>query len=390
MEYTIVGFVPVILASVTGTAVSQAFFGKTTPLLTNHTQLETLLELPFMVVIGLVIAIAAAAFIKLHIGVLRLNKSPLWSRMLAAAVLMSVVSWFVPEVMGIGYDTLNQAVAGELNAQTLLIVALAKLVITAIILGLGIPGGIIGPSLVIGACLGGFLGFAAQFLYSSPTADPGFYVILGMSGMMAAALNAPMAALMAVLELSYNPNMIFPSMLVIVFSCLCTRSMFQLEGIFMEQLKCSGRQLDFTPAKQALKKAGIGNALITNLVYSHRLVDYEQAKALLINKPEWIVLDFKEKETRDKLALRAADLATFLSEAPVEVLSLAEDVDLLAIPGRRLVLSPIHETATLWEALEAIRNTQKEALYVARLNNPLSSNVRGILTEECIRNYYQA
>ena len=390
MEYTVVGFVPVILAAVTGSIMSQAVFGNTSSLFAIPTDFNSLRELPFMICVGLVIAFTAVTFIKLHTQVLKLSKMPLALKFAAAGGLMSLVAWYVPEVMGLGYDTLNDALQGQLTIQTLLVVTAAKLIATSVVVGLGVPGGVIGPTLVMGACRGGALGYMAQTLYGVPNLEPEFDVILGMTGMMAAVLNAPMAALVAVLELSYNPNMIFPSMLVIVSACLITRSVFKLEGIFIEQLKHTQRELDFKPAQQALRRAGMAEVLQYNLVYARRSVDYESAKALLANKPTWIVIDFKEQETKDKVAMRAADLATYLEEAPVDVLSLEADIDLLAIPARRLVLSPIHETASLWEALEALRHTNAEALYVARSNNPLATAIRGIVIEEDIRNYYQA
>lgn len=390
MEYTIVGFVPVILASVTGAAMSRAVFENSTPLLGNHmASMQSLLEMPYLVGVGLLLAGLAACFITINLRFLRCSHWPLSVRLTITAALTSLFAWYVPEVMGLGYDTLNAALAGELSARTLLIVAIAKLALTAAVIGLGVPGGIIGPTLVVGACVGGCLGFVAQHLYATPTFDPGFYVIIGMTGMMAAVLNAPMAALIAVLELSYNPHMIFPSMLVIVIACVGTRHIFKFEGLFLEQLRHSGRGLEFRPALQALKKTGIANVMATKLVYSHRRVDYEEAKSLLVKKPEWIVLDFKEQGTRDKIALNPADLASYLENAPVEVLSLEEEIDLLAIPARRLILSPIHETANLWEALEAMRKTHAEALYVARVNNPLTASIRGVITEQSINNYYQ-
>ncbi len=389
MEYTIIGFVPVILASVTGTVVSQLVFDSATPLVTSDNTLKSLLELPFMVFAGLTLACLASAFIRINILACSWGHRPLWLRFSLAGALTFTVAWFVPEVMGLGYDTLNQAAAGSLALKTLVIVAAAKLLTSAIVVGLGVPGGIIGPTLVMGACVGGVLGYTAEWLYSTPTADPGFYVILGMTGMMAAVLNAPLAALVAVLELSYNPHMIFPSMLVIVIACVGTRTLFKLDGIFLEQLKASGKFVQFTPAQQSLKRTGIGNAMKTQLVYANRFLDYERAKTLLLSKPEWVVLDFKEESTRDKVALKAADLATYLSEAPVEILSLEDNIDLLGIPARRLTLSPIHETATLWEALEVIRRSNFEGLYIARLSNPLTASILGIVTEEDIKNYYQ-
>lgn len=393
MEYTIVGFVPVILASVTGAALSQAVFSDATPLLaTQQHHMQSLLELPFMVGAGLLIACAASAFIGIHLKLLKLAHLPLSLRLGLAALITSMIAWYLPEVMGLGYDTLNAALAGNLTLKILFAVAIAKLILTAIITALGMPGGIVGPTLLIGACIGGCLGYLAQYLYSTPIANPGFYVIIGMTGMMAAVLNAPMAALVAVLELSYNPNMIFPSMLVIVISCVTTRSIFNFRGIFIEQLRHTGRTLEFRPAQDALQKTGIANIMVTQLIYAHRKINYEQAKKLLIHKPKWIILDFKDTEegTRDKIALNAADLASFLESAPIEVLSLEEEVDLLDIPARRLILSPIHETANLWEALEAIRTTNAEALYVARRNTPLTASMRGIITEDAINNYYQA
>lgn len=389
IEYTIVGFVPVILASVTGTAISQWVFGEATPLLTSTNTLESLLELPYLLFAGLTLALSAGLFIRLNLQTITLHHWPLWLRFFIAGGLTTAVAWYVPEVMGLGYDTLDQAAGGLIELKRLCLVAVAKLLLTATVVGLGVPGGIIGPALVIGACIGGVLGYLAQALYHGPTAEPGFYVILGMTGMMAAVLNAPLAALMAVLELSYNPHMIFPSMLVIVIACVGTRYIFKFDGIFIEQLKRTGRTLEFSPASQSLKRTGLASALNTALIYSNRLLDYEQAKALLQEKPQWIVLDFKEQSTRDKIALNAADLATYLADAPVEILSLAENIDLLAIAARRLTLSPIHETATLWEALEAIRSAKVEGLYVSRLNNPLAASIRGIVTADDIKNYYQ-
>lgn len=73
----------------------------------------------------------------------------------------------------------------------------------------------------------------------------------------------------------------------------------------------------------------------------------------------------------------------------MEVLSLERDIDLLVIPARRLLLSPIHETANLWDVLEAMRSSQAEALYVPHQHNLLTISVRGVVTEDAIKNYYR-
>lgn len=387
MEYTIAGFVPVILAAVSGAALSHWLLGGQ-PLLqvAITSRMQSLWELPFMLILGAVIACAGAAFIAIHVRLLRFQHWPLGLRLSLATLLMAVIAWPVPEVMGLGYDTLNTALAGELPARILLVVGITKLVASAAVIALGVPGGIIGPTLIIGACLGGAMGMALQAQSLLPVADPGFYVIMGMAGMMAATLNAPLAALVAVLELSYNPYMIFPSMLVVVVACLITRHRFRFEGIFIEQLRATGHSLDFRPATQILKKTGIANAMDTRLVETAPKLDYAQAKQVLATHPEWLVLDLAREPGDDptgaRMALMAADLATHLLERPAD-----ETIDLLAIPARRLLLSRIRETASLWDALETLRATRAGAVYLEHTHNPFS--VRGIVTEEAIKSFYR-
>jgi CIC family chloride channel protein len=383
IEYTIAGFVPVILAAVSGAALSHSLLGGQ-PLLqvAVTSRMQSLWDLPFVLILGVVIACAGAAFIAIHVWLVRYQHWPLVLRLILATLLMAVIAWPVPEVMGLGYDTLNAALAGELPARTLLVVGITKLVASAAVIALGVPGGIIGPTLITGACLGGAMGMALQAQSLLPAADPGLYVIIGMAGMMAAVLNAPLAALVAVLELSYSPHMIFPSMLVVVIACLITRHLFDFEGIFMEQLRATGRALEFHPATQLLKKTGIANAMETRLVQTAQTLNYSQAKQALATHPEWVVLETGKDPTGATIALRAADLAAHLAEGPAD-----QPIDLLAIPARRLLLSPIRETASLWDALETLRTTRAEAVYLAHTYNPFP--VRGIVTEEAIKNFYR-
>ena len=385
LEYSIVGFVPIIMASVTGAVVSQAIFGTETSFINSQSDINSLSELPFMLVVGVVIALFASTLIKLNLYAMTYSHLSIVWRILGAAGLTALVSIELPEVMGLGYDTASQAINGELAFRSLIFIAFAKLLLTPVIIGLGVPGGIIGPLLVGGACIGGAMGVIATLVYPEQIIHIEIYVILGMVGMMAATLNAPLAALVAVLELSYNPHMIFPAMLVIVISCICTRHVFKLDGIFVEQLKLKGKNLKRSPAERALAKAGVRSIMSTQFSRSRARVDYEQAKTLLSSNPTWIVIEHDDRKT----ALHAADLATFLKNAPEDILSLEKDFDLEDIPGRRSAMLPIHENATLQEALQAFANTGVNALYVARNPLPLHSGIEGIVLRTSIENYYQ-
>ena len=153
---------------------------------------------------------------------------------------MGLIGLAVPEVMGIGYDTVDEALRGNLAIWLMAAMVLVKVVATAAAVGLGVPGGLIGPSLVIGAMGGGLSGAIAQHFDLFPGASVGFHVMLGMGAMMAGALQAPLAALLAILELTDNPNIIFPGMLAVITATLTSGWLHGRESVFQALLRAMG------------------------------------------------------------------------------------------------------------------------------------------------------
>ncbi|VUD40339.1 H(+)/Cl(-) exchange transporter ClcA [Thalassocella blandensis] len=388
MEYTIVGFIPVILASVMGTMINQAALGNEGFIHLDDTNIGSLIELPVMVGIGGVIALCAGIYIKLNIFSARFERVPLLLRFTAAGLIAAAFSIFVPEIMGMGYDTVNAALAGKIAIYSVLLIAAAKLIVTPITVGLGIPGGLIGPLLVIGACIGSALGAIANFLFPTLGADPAFYVLIGMAAMMAATINAPLTALVTVLELTYNPNVIFPAMLAIVVACLVTRQLFKVKGLFIEQLENSKRHLDFAPAKQALRRVGVMSVMDSRFKISPQKISLEKAEKLLVSNPMWIVIS--DSDGRYSHAMHAADLANYLEkdEDDTETATAQEEIDLLEIPSRNFRVSAINDTATLLEAMQTFTNGTSEVLYVSRSRGAFAGDIQGILTRSAIENYY--
>ncbi|MEJ2443025.1 MAG: chloride channel protein, partial [Exilibacterium sp.] len=390
-------FLPVILASVSGAAIAQAVFGEgiafsvnlaTTETAIRSIHMTSLWELPYIALAGVVVAVFAALIIRLQLLLCRFQHLPIALRLSLAGLISGAVALYIPHIMGVGYDTVKAAIFGDLGLNLLLLIIAAKLFVTATGIGLGMPGGIIGPTLVIGACLGGVLEIVGNTL--SPLSfdgniDTGIYVLLGMSAMMAAVLNAPLAALMAVLELTYNPNMIFPTMLIIVIACITTRQVFGCEGIFLAQLAAGGRSVQFKPLFQVLRRAGVRSVMDTRFVCSSQMISYDEAKNVLSNHPMWVVV---EELNKDKYLLRATDLAAYLDQASEQELALEKDIDLLEIPARRYKPLPIHQQANLYEAQKLLQKGA-EALYVERLSSPLTTPVMGIVTHSTIDNYYQ-
>ena len=132
-----------------------------------------------------------------------------------AGVLVALIGLVAPEVLGIGYDTVNATMFGAYSVLTLLGLLIAKLLATSICIGLGVPGGMIGPAFFMGAMIGASVSFVAVYFFGADASDMGFYALLGMGAMVGASLQAPLAALTAIMELTYNPGIIMPGMLTI-------------------------------------------------------------------------------------------------------------------------------------------------------------------------------
>lgn len=376
MEYSISGFIPVILAAVAGTTINQLVFGSGTIFHPPQATLQSLFELPFMAMAGLIVAAFAALFIRLQAACCKASiNRPIALRFAIAGLLAGCVSIFAPQIMGLGYDTIDSALAGNMGFWLLLGILAAKLLVTGVSLGVGIPGGVIGPLLFMGACIGGTVGVFANVIMPGHASAVGFYALLGMGAMMGATLNAPLAAMVAILELTYNPNVIFPSMLVVIAACLTTRWAFGCEGLFQTLLKVQGKSKNFVAGEQLLSRTGARSLLDRHIKISQAKITYAQAEEALIHHPHWLVL------LDDKLLLHPSDLANYLNDnaSPPDTL-----LDLLAIPARRLDMIELDDQANLFQALSSINHAQVDAAFIRRSHN----SGLGIITRERIDNFY--
>lgn len=384
MEYTIAGFIPVTLAAVAGATMTRLAFGPEIAFINAQSVMGDLRELPLMGLVGLVVAVFAAAYIRLHGASCRwaLNR-PIALRFALAGLFTGICALWIPQIMGVGYDTISSALAGEIGFALLLAVAVTKLFATSISLGVGMPGGVVGPLLFIGACVGGAVGSAAQMLMPGSASAIGFYVILGMGAMMGATLNAPLAAMMAILELTYNPNIIFPSMLVVIAACLTTRWVFRCDGLFQHVLRIQGKFRSAEVMEQLLSRTGVRGLMDRHLVVTQQAISSVEAQQLLAHHPHWILL-------RDcNQLLQPADLHSYLQtlEGDSQTGTGQDPINLQDIPARRYDLARIPADANLFEALELMNRQQLDALWVESLSD--SHQPLGIISRRKIDDYYR-
>ncbi len=393
MEYTIAGFTPVILSAVSATVVTRIVYGHEVAFEVPALAIQSLWDLPFTILMGFILGALASLFIKIVKLCAKLQHYHFMLRVLIAGTVSGVLAVLVPASMGVGYDSVAGALAGQMGWQILCGLVLAKILATAISVGLGMPYGLIGPIVVIGAAAGAALGILGNLLIPQYASEVGLYSMLGMGAMMGAVLQAPLAALMALLELTGNPNIILPGMLIIVVANLTARAVFKQHSVFQEMLGLRGISLNQTPVLQALRRVGVVSLMNDKCVSQDQITSVEDARKILKTSPDWIVIT---KDRKPISLLPAIDLARHLADkAPIDTGTDPEadvqeptKLDLKEIPARRRDLAAIHRQATLQEAFDTLHKAKVEALYVERVHAPMITSVMGIVTRDDIENYY--
>ena len=289
--------------------------------------------------------------------------------------LIAIVS---PEIMGIGYDTVDAALLGQLGIPILILILLTKMLATALCVGFSIPAGLIGPAIFIGAMAGGIIGSAGK-TFTSNLSEVGLYVMLGMGAMMSATLQAPLAALLALLELTGNQNIIFPAMLAVVSANLSARELFKSDSIFLSQFRIFGLDYRNDPIAQSLRRIGVESVLNKAYVMTEPVIQRNVAINHLKEAPDWLII---RREEGNQL-MPATDLARHLEETN------DEEIVLLEIPAKRRQLAKVSLESTLQHAQQQINDTDAEALYVTRKLGPSADRIYGIITQEDIEKHYR-
>ena len=374
MEYAVSGLIPVIVAAVSGAVVTQALYPGEPVFVITNVSMESLWQLPWVIAMGLVIGALASGFVKLHGYATTFNHVDIRLRLLIVGLLTGSVALFMPEVLGTGYDTVNTALQENMVLSFLLALLLVKGIVTAIGTGLGLPGGLIGPSLVLGGIAGAALGIIGeQFISGSGSFTP-FYVLIGMCAMMGATLQAPLAALMALLELSNNPGIVLPAMLIIVVANITSSEIFKTRSVFMNSI--SAKTGGFSPdLSRYLSRYGI-DAVATS-AFELLNADSEEAliRELLDADSQWIVIDHhgEKKSLVSRLSLQEA------LETP--------GFDLTSLEAAHQVIAVSHQ-ATLLEAMELLAENNATYGYV-HLHSENRNEITGLFSQDDIMAFYK-
>ncbi|MFZ0633274.1 MAG: chloride channel protein [Acidobacteriaceae bacterium] len=226
-----------VLAAISSVVVVRLFLG-TEPIfrIPSIGALRDPRELMAYAVLGLFGGLLAPLF-SLILGFLRprLRALPRWSHFVQPAVaglMVGAIGYFgFPQVMGVGYDVIDQALHGQFIWQVLIALTFLKLLATTVSFSSGTPGGMFAPTLFIGAMLGGAVGSFEQHFFPHLTGTVGAYALVGMGVLFAGFLRVPLTSVFMVFELSGNYSIILPVILANTIAFLIARSL-QPVGIF--------------------------------------------------------------------------------------------------------------------------------------------------------------
>lgn len=225
----------VVLASATAWMVLRVFLGDHPLFTVPQYQLVHPAEFAIYAALGIAGGVVSAAFTKLLLGMrarfLRFPPKTAWFHPVAGGLVVGLMGWFVPQVLGVGYGFVGEALNGRMAFQMMALLVVLKLVAVTTSYASGNAGGIFGPSLFIGAMLGGTVGTVAHNLFPAYTATPGAYALVGMGAVFAGIVRAPMTSVLMIFEMTQDYAVIVPLMIANLVS-LFIASQLQHEPIY--------------------------------------------------------------------------------------------------------------------------------------------------------------
>lgn len=232
-------FGAVILASVSATVVSRSLFGNFPSFVVPRYDLVSNSELVFYAILGLLAGLASVAFIRtLYAFEERFDEweFPQRFKPVIGGLMLGIMGRFFPQLFGTGSDTIQAATWGTLAPLLLLALIPLKMIATSVTLASGGSGGVFGPSMYVGAMLGGAFGWGVHALFPTMTAGAGAYALVGIGGVVGGTALAPLTAIILLFEMTDDYRIILPMMLVTAIAIVVTRA-FVGESIYTLKLR---------------------------------------------------------------------------------------------------------------------------------------------------------
>jgi chloride channel protein, CIC family len=254
----------VVLASATSWAMLRLLLGNNPLFQVPQYQLIHPGEFVIYAVLGVAGGFVSVAFTKLLLWMrarfLRFPKKTLWFQPVAGGLTVGIMGWFVPQLLGVGYKHVGEVLNGGMALRLMILLLALKLVAVATSYASGNAGGIFGPSLFLGAMLGGIVGNVAHGLFPDYVATPGAYALVGMGTAFAGIVRAPMTSVVMIFEITRDYAVIVPLMISNLVSFFIS-SRFQKQPIYEVLAQQDGIHLPSVETRQQLEQRQVAQAM---------------------------------------------------------------------------------------------------------------------------------
>ena len=369
----------VVLASATSWVVLRLFLGNEPLFQVPSYQLVHPVEFGIYAVLGLIGGLMSAAF---TIGLtharkffLRLPKKSGWLQPVAGGITVGIMGWFIPQILGVGYKHVGDALNGTMALRLMALLLVLKLISVVISYASGNAGGIFGPSLFMGAMLGGAIGNLAHHYFPGHVGTQGAYALVGMGTAFAGIIRAPMTSVVMIFEITRDYAVIVPLMIANLVSYFVA-SRFQKQQIYEVLAHQDGIHL---PTKE------------TKLQEGTRQVRHAMRAPELVLRADWKISQAQEvTRTSEQSAWPVMDERGFLGIVRLQDLQSAVASGDQEKPLENLLgtgdLSHLHPDHSLSAALDRMGAAQVDVLPVVSRAN--IRELEGIVTLGDVLDHY--
>lgn len=244
-DFVAEAFGMVVIASVTSAAIGRAILGNNPFLELPSFTVQHPAQYLLFAALGLAAGVVGVAFTRVLYAIEdtcdAVWRGPEWLRPAVGGLVLGLVLLVLPQMYGVGYPVLSNAVFGQYAIAFLVVLLVGKMIATSLTIGIGGSGGVFAPSLFIGAMLGAAFGAVANDALPSIAGPAGAYALIGMGAVFAGAARAPITAVVILFELTGQYSIILPLMVAIVLAAGVSH---RLTGDTIYSLKLRRRGVD--------------------------------------------------------------------------------------------------------------------------------------------------
>ncbi|MGB9403241.1 MAG: chloride channel protein [Candidatus Acidiferrales bacterium] len=220
-EFRARSFIPLVVACTLATSVRYLLLGQHSMFQMGNVDFGVPYGLPYYLLLGGICGIAAIGFTKTLYWVEdqfdRLPISDFWHPAIGALGL-GIIGFFVPRVLGVGYDTISDILSNNLALKLLIMIAVFKALALVISLGSGTSGGLLAPMFMSSAAMGGVFAMVVNWIVPGAHLSPGAYALVAMGAVFGAASRATFTFIVFAFEITHDFNSILPLMIVSVIA----------------------------------------------------------------------------------------------------------------------------------------------------------------------------